>query len=297
MTTTAASTAGGAPTRLADYLALTKPRLSALVLATTGAGFLLAPRSSSSLLPLAFALLGTILVVGGANALNQVYEREIDALMRRTRDRPLPAGRLWAGPAGAFGVALAAVGIAVLALQVNLLSALLGAGGFVLYVFVYTPLKRLSWICTLVGAIPGATPPMIGWAAATGQLDRTAAVLFAILFFWQMPHFLAIARLFREDYRNAGMVMTGVQEEDPQAYRHMIFYCVALIPVAASLAWTGATGTVYLAGSVVLGLGFLASAVRAALKPSRQTDRAAFLYSLIYLPALLVLMLIDRQVI
>jgi len=297
LTTTAASTAGGAPTRIADYLALTKPRLSALVLATTGAGFLLAPRSSSSLLPLAFALLGTILVVGGANALNQVYEREIDALMRRTRDRPLPAGRLWAGPAGAFGVALAAVGIAVLALQVNLLSALLGAGGFVLYVFVYTPLKRLSWICTLVGAIPGATPPMIGWAAATGQLDRTAAVLFAILFFWQMPHFLAIARLFREDYRNAGMVMTGVQEEDPQAYRHMIFYCVALIPVAASLAWTGATGTVYLAGSVVLGLGFLASAVRAALKPSWQTDRAAFLYSLIYLPALLVLMLIDRQVI
>jgi protoheme IX farnesyltransferase len=297
LTTTAASTAGGAPTRLADYLALTKPRLSALVLATTGAGFLLAPRSSSSLLPLAFALLGTILVVGGANALNQVYEREIDALMRRTRDRPLPAGRLWAGPAGAFGVALAAVGISVLALQVNLLSALLGAGGFVLYVFVYTPLKRLSWICTLVGAIPGATPPMIGWAAATGQLDSTAAVLFAILFFWQMPHFLAIARLFREDYRNAGMIMTGVQEEDPQAYQHMIFYCVALIPVAASLAWTGATGTVYLAGSVVLGLGFLASAVRAALKPSRQTDRAAFLYSLIYLPALLALMLIDRQII
>lgn len=297
MTTPAASTANGAPTLLADYLALTKPRLSALVLATTGAGFLLAPRSSGSLLPLLFALLGTILVVGGANALNQVYEREIDALMRRTRDRPLPAGRLWAGRAGAFGAVLAASGVAVLALQVNLLSGLLGAGGFVLYVFVYTPLKRLSWICTLVGAVPGATPPMIGWAAATGQLDRTAAVLFAILFFWQMPHFLAIARLFREDYRNAGMVMTGVKEDDPQAYRHMIFYCLALIPISASLVWTGATGTVYLVGSVLLGMGFLASAVRAARRPSRQTDRAAFLYSLIYLPVLLALMLIDRQLI
>ncbi len=297
MTTSSASAASSPPTRLADYLALTKPRLSALVLATTAAGFLLAPRPSATLLPLAFALLGTILVVGGANALNQVYEREIDALMRRTRDRPLPSGRLWAGPAGAFGVMLAVVGVAVLALQVNLLSALLGAGGFVLYVFVYTPLKRLSRLCTLVGAIPGATPPMIGWAAATGQLDRTAAVLFAILFFWQMPHFLAIARLFRDDYRNAGMMMTGVQEDDPQAYRHMILYCVALIPISASLAWTGATGTVYLAGSILLGVGFLASAVRAALKPSRQTDRAAFLYSLVYLPALLALMLLDRQIV
>ena len=221
----------------------------------------------------------------------------IDSLMRRTRDRPLPSGRLWAGPAGFFGAALAVLGIAVLALQVNLLSAALGAAGFVLYVFVYTPLKRLSWLCTLVGAIPGATPPMIGWAAATGQLDRTAAVLFAILFFWQMPHFLAIARLFREDYRNAGMVMTGVQENDPQAYRHMIFYCAVLIPISASLAWTGATGTVYLAGAILLGAGFLASAVRAALNPSRQTDRAAFFYSLIYLPALLALMLLDRQLV
>ncbi len=282
---------------MADYLALTKPRLSALVLATTGAGFLLAPRPSATLLSLASALLGTILVVGGANALNQVYERKIDALMRRTRDRPLPAGRLWAAPAGLFGATLAVGGVAILALQVNLLSAALGAGGFLLYVFVYTPLKRLSWLCTLVGAIPGATPPMIGWAAATGQLDRTAAVLFAILFFWQMPHFLAIARLFRDDYRNAGMVMVGVQEVDPVAYRHMILYCLALIPVSASLAWTGATGSVYLVGSVVLGVGFLASAVRAASTPSRRTDRAAFLYSLIYLPILLALMLIDRQLI
>ena len=295
MTTTSASTVNRTLTRFVDYLALTKPRLSALVLATTAAGFLLAPRPSAMLLTLSFVMLGTILLVGGANAINQVYEREIDALMRRTRDRPLPAGRLWAGPAGAFGFTLAIVGLVILMLQVNLLSALLGTGAFVLYVFLYTPLKRLSSLCTLVGAVPGATPPMIGWAAATGHLDRTAAVLFAILFFWQMPHFLAIARLFRDDYRNAGMVMTGVQEDDPQAYRHMIFYCVALIPVSASLSWTGATGTIYLVGSGLLGLGFLASAVRAASRPSRQTDRAAFFYSLIYLPTLLSLMLIDRQ--
>lgn len=274
---------------------LTKPRLSLLVLATTAAGFLVAqtPDSPAALL---WPLLGTILVVGGANALNQVYEREVDALMRRTRERPLPDGRLWARPASAFGVALALAGAAILALRVNPLAAGLSVAGFLLYVFAYTPLKRLSRYSTLVGAIPGAIPPMIGWAAATGELDRTAAALFAILFVWQMPHFLALARLFREDYQRAGMVMLGVQKDDgPAAYRQMIAYCVVLIPVSASLTLLGATGTLYLAASILLGLGFLVAAVRAQRQQSRRADRTAFLLSILYLPILLVAMLLDRQ--
>lgn len=291
----ATSTSTSTGSRLSDYLQLTKPRLSLLVLATTAAGFVVAnvPGTGGRLV---IAMIGTLLVVGGANALNQVYEREVDALMRRTRTRPLPAGRLWARPAGAFGVAIAVLGAAILALLVNPLSAALAAAGFLLYVFAYTPLKRISRLSTLVGAIPGAVPPMIGWTAATGNLDLRAAALFAILFVWQMPHFLALARLFREDYRRASMVMPGVLEGDgPMAYRHMIAYCIALLPTSASLTYLGVTGSIYLFGALLLGLGFLTTAIQASRQQSRKGDRRAFLFSIIYLPGLLVLMILDRQ--
>lgn len=282
-------------TPLRDYIALTKPRLSLLVWMTTLGGYFMAPHGTTPL-RLAATLAGTMFVVGGANALNQVYEREVDGLMRRTRDRPLPSGRLWARPAGAFGIALATAGIALLAVVVNPLSAAVGAVGFTLYVFVYTPLKRLSSLCTLVGAIPGAVPPLIGWAAATGELDATAWTLFGILFLWQMPHFFAIARLFREDYRRGGMAMIGIEEEDgPRAYRRMVIYSAALLPMSFMLARTGVVGVFYLVGAALIGVGFLAASINALRCDDRTADRTVFLYSLAYLPILLTVMLLDRH--
>jgi protoheme IX farnesyltransferase len=290
--TTAVETASGG---FSDYLELTKPRLSFLVLTTTLVGYLVASPTTFDIVGLAAALLGATLVVAGANAMNQVYEREVDALMARTRHRPLPSGRLWARPAGAFGFALGIAGTALLTLLVNPLAGALGAAGFVLYVFVYTPLKRITHHCTLVGAIPGAIPPLIGWAAARGSLDAAAAALFGILFLWQMPHFLAIARMYRDDYNRAGMVMLGLDEDGSSAYATMIAFCVALIPVAASMTWLGATGWIYLAAALLLGFGFLAAAIRASRERTRTADRKAFFFSLIYLTGLLAVMLIDRQ--
>jgi len=279
---------------LRDYLELTKPRLSLLVWMTTLGGHFMAPHGTTPT-RLVATLIGTMLVVGGANALNQVYEREVDGLMRRTRGRPLPSGRLWAKPAGVFGVALAAAGVGLLAAAVTAVSAALAGAGFVLYVFVYTPLKRLTPLCTLVGAIPGAIPPLIGWAAATGSLDSTAWTLFGILFLWQMPHFFAIARLFREDYRRGGMAMIGIEDDDgPRAYRRMVVYSAALLPMSFLLARTGIVGGFYLAGATVLGLGFLAAAVNALRRDDRAADRTVFLCSLVYLPILLTVMLLDR---
>lgn len=280
---------------LADYLELTKPRLSALVLATTLVGYLIASPAVVRPGVLLAAMIGTTLVVAGANAMNQVYERHVDALMRRTRDRPLPAGRLWARPASVFGLLVSLTGVLLLGGLVNAMAALLAAAGFALYVFVYTPLKRITVHCTLVGAIPGAIPPLIGWAAARGALDWDAAALFTVLFLWQMPHFLAIARMYREDYRNAGMVMLGLDERGTTAYRAMVGFCVVLLPASLSLTWLGTTGVVYLAGASLLGLLFLAAAVRAAREVSRRTDRLAFFASIFYLWTLLGLMILDRQ--
>lgn len=281
---------------LGDYVELTKPRLSLLVWMTTLGGYFLAP-TGTSVARLAATLLGTMLVVGGANALNQVYEREIDALMRRTRGRPLPSGRVWTRGASVFGLVLAALGTLLLAAAVNVLAAALGFAGFALYVFVYTPMKRRSALCTLVGAIPGAIPPLIGWAAATNSLTAAAWALFGVLFLWQMPHFLAIARLYREDYRRAGMVMVGIEEGDgPRAYRQMIIYCAALIPMSLSLSQLTPLGQIYFFGALALGLGFLFSAVNALRHANRAADRATFMFSLAYLPLLLGLMILDLRV-
>lgn len=278
-----------------DYIELTKPRLSLLVWMTMLGGYFMAPHGTT-LFSLAATLIGTMLVVGGANALNQVHEREVDGLMRRTRGRPLPSGRLWARPASAFGIAFAAAGIALLATVVNLVAAVLAGVGFVLYVFVYTPLKRRSSLCTLVGAVPGAIPPLIGWAAATGSLDGTAWTLFGILFLWQLPHFYAIARLFREDYRRGGMAMIGIEDDDgPRAYRRMVIYSAVLLPMSFLLARTGVVGVLYLVGSALLGIGFLAASINAIRRDDRVADRTVFLYSLAYLPILLTVMLLDRH--
>lgn len=283
------------PRGLADWVELTKPRLSSLVLTTTFVGYVIAALPGQ-LRPatLVAAMLGTTLVVAGANAMNQVYERRLDALMDRTRDRPLPAGRLWAGPAAVFGLALGTLGVTVLLAGTNPISALLASAGFVLYAFVYTPLKTRTAFCTLVGAVPGALPPIIGWAAARGSLDAGAWALFLVLFLWQMPHFLAIARLYRDDYRQAGMVMLGLDEAGTAAYRTMVLFCLALLPAAASLTWLGVAGRLFLWGSLALGGLFLAAALRAAARVRREADRTAFLASLVYLTGLLLLMVVDR---
>lgn len=287
--------ASATPRGLADWLELTKPRLSALVIATTAVGYVIAAGASVGRVGvLLVTVLATTLVVAGANTLNQVQERVHDALMTRTRHRPLPAGRLHHRAATFFGWALGGIGVALLALLVNPLAAGLAAAGFALYAFVYTPLKRRTRLCTLVGAVPGAIPPIIGWAAARGSLDASAAALFTILFLWQIPHFLAIARLYREDYAAAGMRMLGLTERGQTAYRTMVAFCLLLLPAGASLAWTGVGGSLYLWGSLALGLLFLAAAIRASLAVSRTADRLAFFASLVYLSGLLVLLLVDR---
>lgn len=280
--------------RLGDYLELTKPRLSALVLATTLVGYVIAETGPFRPVLLLTAMLGAALVVAGANVMNQVHERQVDALMSRTRNRPLPGGRLWARPAGAFGLVVAAAGVLVLATGVNATATLLGLAGFILYAIVYTPLKRVTVLCTFIGAIPGAIPPMIGWAVARGGLDAEAAGLFAVLLLWQIPHFFAIARLYRHDYRKAGMVMLGLDERGRPAYLAMIAFCIVLIPTSMSLSWLGTTGELYLVGAAILGMVFLGFIVRAAILPGRKPDRDAFLASTFYLWALLGLMILDR---
>src|SRR5258706_3100703 len=240
-----ASGLAGVRGRMADYVSLAKPRLNSLVLVTTGLGYLLAQRSVDLRL-LFHTLLGTALVAGGAAALNQVWERERDARMRRTASRPIPSGRLDVGGALVFGFALSAAGLLELSFEVNRVAAALAAASLITYLLVYTPLKRVTSLSTVAGAIPGALPPMIGWAAATGRIDPAAGALFAILFFWQMPHFLAIAWLYREDYGRAGFPMLPVIEPDGASTgRQAVLYGVTLVPVSLALSGLHVTGGTY----------------------------------------------------
>ena len=280
--------------RAADYLALTKPRLNLLVVATTLAGHYLGAERLS--LPLLFhTVAGTALVAGGAAALNQVLERRTDAMMRRTRSRPLPAGRVNTPTAAWFAAAVSVIGLAELALGANLLAALLALATLVSYVAVYTPLKRRSPIATLVGGIPGALPPMIGWAAARGALSIDAWTLFAIVFLWQMPHFLAIAWLCREDYATAGLPMLPVIEPDGRSTAHqVVLYSSVLVPVSLLPTLVGLAGRAYFFGALVLGLAFLALALQFAGHRNQLSARRLFLGSITYLPLLWGLLLTGR---
>jgi protoheme IX farnesyltransferase len=240
-------------------------------------------------------LFGTALVAAGASALNQLLERHTDAWMRRTRNRPLPAGRLQPWEVLSFGLLLGTGGIAYLALALaRPWAAGIAALAFVSYVGVYTPLKRLTSLNTLVGAVPGALPPVIGWAAARGSLDMGAAALFLIVFLWQVPHFLAIAWIYRDDYARAGLQMLPV--DDPRGGRTsstMVTYCLTLIPVSLIPAVLGSAGLWYLAGALVLGLGFLACTLAFLRTTAPRQARWVLRASLVYLPALLVLLLLD----
>ncbi|HWN42789.1 MAG TPA: heme o synthase [Thermoanaerobaculia bacterium] len=283
--------------RLADLAELTKPGITVMVVLTAGLGFLLGQQEGISFLLLVHTLLGTGLVSAGASTLNQVIERETDALMRRTAQRPLPAGRMDPDVALFFGVALAVAGLAELALGVNLLTALLGAVALAGYVFVYTPLKRVSSLATIIGAIPGAIPPMMGWSAVRNEIDLAAWVLFGILFFWQMPHFLAIAWLCRDDYRDAGFPMLTVSDpEGIRTARQVLLYGAVLVPVSLMPSLLGLMGSVYFAGALVLGIAYLGFGV--AFARSRNTPRARWLMfaSILYFPAVLLVMLLDRVV-
>jgi len=281
--------------RLADFVALTKPRITFLVVLTALIGFVAARNGEWYLVLLARTLAGTALVAAAASALNQWVERDADALMRRTLRRPLPSHRLSPRDSVVFGVALAAGGTAYLALTVGALAGVLAAVTAASYLLVYTPLKKVTSLATVAGAVPGAIPPMIGWAAARGRLDAGAWVLFLILFFWQMPHFLALAALYRRDYARAGFrVLSVVDPDGASSGRQSVLYALALLPVSLMPAFLGMAGRLYFFGAFALGLGFLAYGVRFALRPGSQPHAASlFHYSLLYLPALCTLMALD----
>ena len=279
---------------------LIKLRLTALVLITTLVGFYVGLNNETgglakNLLNLGLALLGTGLLASGAAVLNQYLEREYDSKMNRTAERPLPSGSVGPEAALLMGGAFSVIGLLVLSAWVNLLVAVLGAITLVTYIFVYTPLKRKSEWNTIIGAIPGALPPLMGWAAARGEVDPFGWTLFGILFFWQVPHFMAIAWLYREDYAKAGFVMLpNVDREGVrtgrQAVSHTVFLIIAsLVPFTMQL-----FGTAYLFGALLLGMFFLVAAVSFSANLSRRSARRLFFASIIYLPLLLGLMVIDK---
>ena len=247
------------------------------------------------LLLFAHTLLGTALVAGGTNALNQLSERDVDARMRRTRSRPLPSGRLTPAAAGVFAAAISVLGVIYLAVTVNLLTAGLAALTLLSYVFLYTPLKRRTSLNTLVGAIPGALPIVGGWTAAGGGLDVAAGALFWILFLWQLPHFLALAWIYREDYRAGGLVMLG--GEDPSGRmtgRMSLLFALALVPVSLAPTLLGLTGGLYFAGALILGVLYTGAGAAMSFATTDRRARRLFVTSIAYLPALLALMVLDR---
>lgn len=283
------------PSVFADYLELTKPRLNFLVVATSAAGYYLGSTGAIDLLSMAEAVVGTTLVAAGAAVLNQLYERDTDALMRRTRMRPLPAGRIAPSEARLFGVALCGGGLALLAARTNWLSAALALATVITYLAIYTPMKRRTPLSTILGAVPGALPALIGWAASRGSIDRDGAALFAIVFCWQLPHFMAIAWLYREDYAKAGFPMLPVIDpEGRRAGKQAVYW--ALLMVFASLEpWSsGLAGNGYLAVAVVGGLALFALAVRFLESRNESTARALFFGSITYLPLLWIAMIANK---
>jgi protoheme IX farnesyltransferase len=283
------------PNGIADYLTLTKPRLNFLVVATSAAGYYLGAPSGPSILPMLRAVIGTALVAGGAAVLNQVYERDTDGLMRRTRMRPLPDGRIVVGDATAFGVALAAGGLALLTFATSQLAALLALATLVIYLAVYTPMKRHSAFATLVGAVPGALPPLIGWTAARGSFSIGGWTLFAIVFLWQIPHFMAIAWMYREDYRSAGLPMLPVIEpEGRRTGRQAVIYAALLVPASLFPTFVGVAGWTYLWIALILGIMMLALAARFAASRSESSARALFFGSITYLPLIWAAMVLNH---
>jgi heme o synthase len=281
--------------RIVDYVALTKPRLNVLVVATSAVGYYLGATGPFDMWLLAQTVAGTALVAAGAATLNQVYERDTDALMRRTRTRPLPDGRVTPTEAGLFGLALAIAGLAVLVASTNMIAASLAATTLVVYLMVYTPLKRRSPIATLVGAVPGALPPLIGWTAARHDFSIGGLALFAIVFLWQVPHFMAIAWLYRDDYGKAGFPMLPVIEPGGRrAGAQAIVYATALLPVSLVPSLVGVSGSLYFGAALALGIVLVWLAWRFARSRTDASARALFFGSITYLPAIWIAMALDK---
>jgi heme o synthase len=278
-----------------DYIELTKPRITWLILMSTGIGYFFGLRGGINLWSLLHTVLGTGLIASGTAALNQWSEREADRKMRRTKDRPIPSGRLDPTRALLFGIVLSIAGFVDLWLGCNPLSAVLGAATLASYLFLYTPLKQRTPFSTTIGAFPGAMPPMIGFAAANGAITAEAWVLFGILFLWQFPHFYSIAWMYREDYARAGICMLPVVKPDGRrTAAEIVIYGLALIPVSLVPTMLGMSGRIYLFGALAAGLFFLYSGVRVARERTILRARYVLLVSVFYLPIIYGLMLLDR---
>jgi heme o synthase len=284
-----------ARSRTSDFVALAKPRLNMLVVASALAGYVMAGGDLSNAAVVVCTVIGTGLIAGGASAFNQVVERVPDSLMRRTRLRPLPDGRLQPRESLIFATALAVAGLTLLAAVVNPLSAMVALTTLLIYAVIYTPMKRRTSFATVVGAIPGALPPVIGWAAARNGLSQGAWVLFAIVFLWQLPHFLAIAWMYRDDYARAGFAMLPVLEPDGRSTsRQAVFYCAALLPVSLAPTLLGLTNTLYFVAALGLGLLFFGLTLKFARTRAIPDARRLFFGSIIYLPLLWILMIAGR---
>jgi heme o synthase len=281
---------------LTDYVALTKPRLNMLVVATSAAGYYLGATAPVNATVFLATVVGTALVAGGAAALNQVYERETDALMRRTRMRPLPSGRVASGEARVFGVALSIAGLALLTAFSTWLASLLALATLITYLFIYTPLKRISPAATIVGAVPGALPPLIGWVASHGSIALGGLALFLIVFFWQIPHFMAIAWMYRDDYGAAGFPMLAVIDpEGRRSGRQAVVYAAALLPASLVPMFVDVSGSTYGVVAAVLGIAMLVLSVRFAGARTNASARQLFFASLVYLPLIWIVMIADKR--
>ena len=281
--------------RLVDFYELTKPRMNFLVVVTTMVGYFMAAHGPADWLRVVYTLVGTAFTAAGSSVFNQYSERSLDAQMRRTVNRPLPGGRIKPADALFFGLVLSLLGVAILALFVNVLTAVLGALTLLLYVFVYTPAKRTTSLCTIIGAVPGAIPPVMGFTAVQGTITPQALSLFAILFFWQMPHFLAIAILYRDDYARGGFRMLPVVDKDmAMTGRQIILYSLSLVTISLMPALLNMAGIVYFVAALLLGIAFTGFGVVCARSKTRADARQLFLASIVYLPVLLAAMMIDK---
>lgn len=280
---------------ITDYIELVKARLTFLVLLTTLVGFYMGAQGSIDFALMIHTVFATALVAGGAAALNQWIERDADAKMPRTKSRPLPAGRMQPQEAFIFGASISLIGIVYLAISVNPLSSIVAGITLASYLFIYTPLKRMTWLNTVIGAVPGALPPLIGWAGSRGELTPESWVLFAIMFFWQMPHFFSIAWIYREDYKAGGFAMLPVVQPDGASTgRLSVYHAMTLLPISVMPSILGMAGANYFLSAVVLSSAFLGFAIWFNLKKTNASAWWLFGASIIYLPVLFSIMVFDK---